>query len=159
PITPADVAGKLLPFAIGLMVYQVKGKRIRQALEGAIDNAIDNGVEGTGTGSFPYVADLRYTYRCCSTKGTRIEQLQHLSDGQWIDVDDEKVYTSVSSGYTATGKEGYAPLLDYVSEPKAMNVTMADAFEDFARMKGEFSAPEENYTVYIPCECNATDVA
>lgn len=159
PITPADVAGKLLPFAIGLMVYQVKGKRIRQALEGAIDNAIDNGIEGTGTGSFPYVADLRYTYRCCSTKGTRIEQLQHLSDGQWIDVDDEKVYTSVSSGYTATGKEGYAPLLDYVSEPKAMNVTMADAFEDFARMKGEFSAPEENYTVYIPCECNATDVA
>ncbi|WP_434145304.1 bifunctional metallophosphatase/5'-nucleotidase [Photobacterium leiognathi] len=157
-ITPADIAGKLLPFAIGIMIYSVKGKRIRQALEGAIDNAISNGVDGTGDGSFPYVADLRFTYRCCSVKGTRIETLEHLKDGEWIPVEDEKVYTSVSSGYTATGKEGYAPLLDYVKEPKPINVTMADAFEDFAKQKKSFDAPVNNNTIYFPCTGNE-DVA
>ncbi|PSV27038.1 MULTISPECIES: bifunctional UDP-sugar hydrolase/5'-nucleotidase [unclassified Photobacterium] len=157
-ITPADIAGKLLPFAIGIMIYSVKGKRIRQALEGAIDNAISNGVDGTGDGSFPYVADLRYTYRCCAVKGTRIELLEHLQDGKWIPVEDDKVYSSVSSGYTATGKEGYAPLLDYVKEPMPLNVTMADAFEAYAKQKKYFDVPVDNNTVYIPCTGNQ-DVA
>lgn len=151
-ITPADVAGRLLPFAIGIMMYSVKGLRIRQALEGAIDNAINNDIEGTGDGSFPYVADLRYVYRCGAPSGQRIETLEYYTQGQWLAVNDEDVYTSVSSGYTATGKEGYAPLLDYVVEPQALNVTMADAFEAFAKQQHEFNKPTENLTVFIACD-------
>lgn len=153
PITSADIAGKLLPFAIGLMVYQVKGKRVREALEGAINNAIDNGVEGTGSGSFPYTANLRYTYRCSAQEGLRIEGLQTLRNDEWVDIDDDETYTSVSSGYTATGKEGYGALLDYVSEPKALNVTMADAFELYARNKASLAAPTDALVSYIPCGC------
>lgn len=151
-ITPADIAGRLLPFAIGIMMYSVKGLRIRQALEGAIDNAINNDIEGTGDGSFPYVADLRYVYRCGAPSGQRIETLEYYTNGEWVAVEDNDVYTSVSSGYTATGKEGYAPLLDYVKEPQALNVTMADAFEAFAKQQGEFNKPSENLTVFIPCD-------
>ncbi|WP_036832479.1 bifunctional metallophosphatase/5'-nucleotidase [Photobacterium sanctipauli] len=152
-ITSADISGRLLPFAIGLMVYQVKGRQVRAALEGAIDNAIDNGVEGTGSGSFPYTSHLRFTYRCCAEQGSRIEQLQRLHDGQWYDLEDEEVYTSVSSGYTATGKEGYGALLDYVVEPVAINCTMAEAFEAFANHQGELSAPQQLLSHFIPCEC------
>ena len=154
PVTSADIAGKLLPFAIELMVYQVKGKRVREALEGAINNAIDNGVEGTGSGSFPYTSNLRFTYRCCSSPGFRIENLQTLKSGNWIDIEDEAVYTSVSSGYTATGKEGYSALLDCVSEPQALNVTMADAFSVYAKKMGVLAAPKEPLILYIPCECS-----
>lgn len=151
-ITPADVAGRLLPFAIGIMMYSVRGLRIRQALEGAIDNATNNDIEGTGDGSFPYVADLRYVYRCGAPSGQRIESLEYYTNGQWLAVDDDAVYTSVSSGYTAAGKEGYAPLLDYVTEPQALNVTMADAFEAFAKQQCTFDKPSENLTVFIPCD-------
>ncbi len=84
---------------------QRKGLRIRQALEGAIDNAINNDIEGTGDGSFPYVADLRYVYRCGAPSGQRIETLEYYTNGEWLAVEDDDVYTSVSSGYTATGKE------------------------------------------------------
>ncbi|MGF1731480.1 bifunctional metallophosphatase/5'-nucleotidase [Photobacterium kasasachensis] len=154
PITSADIAGKLLPFAIELMVYQVKGRQIRAALEGAINNAIDNGVEGTGSGSFPYTSHLRFTYRCCSSPGLRIESLQTFKDGIWNDIDDETVYTSVSSGYTATGKEGYSALLDCVSEPVTLNVTMADAFSTYAKEMGALAAPTETLISYIPCECS-----
>ncbi|WP_299013316.1 bifunctional UDP-sugar hydrolase/5'-nucleotidase [uncultured Photobacterium sp.] len=153
PLTSADIAGKLLPFAIGLMVYQVKGKRVREALEGAINNAIDNGVEGTGSGSFPYTSHLRFTYRCCSEPGNRIENLQTCKSGVWVDVEDDLIYTSISSGYTATGKEGYGALLDCVVEPKALNVTMAEAFERYARMMESLEAPSEALVSYIPCGC------
>lgn len=71
-LTAADVAGRLLPFAINLMLYQASGLQIRQALEGAINNAISNGVEGTGDGSFPYTANLRYTYDCSKPKGGEV---------------------------------------------------------------------------------------
>ncbi|UXI04072.1 bifunctional metallophosphatase/5'-nucleotidase [Photobacterium sp. TY1-4] len=158
PITSADIAGRLLPFAIGLMVYQVKGKRVREALEGAINNAIDNGIEGTGTGSFPYTANLRFTYRCCSDEGRRIEQLETYRNGLWVAVEDEVTYTSVSSGYTANGKEGYDALLDCIAEPQALNVTMADAFADYAADRQYLTAPEEALIRYIPCQCSQ-DVA
>ncbi|OAN11506.1 bifunctional metallophosphatase/5'-nucleotidase [Photobacterium jeanii] len=153
PLTAADIAGRLLPFAIGLMVYKVKGKYIRAALEGAIDNAIDNGVEGTGSGSFPYISNLRFTYRCCSAKGERVEELETYKAGCWQLIEDEAIYTSVSSGYTATGKEGYDALLNYEMEPIALNVTMAEAFEGYAASLAELSAPQEVRVNYIPCQC------
>ncbi|MCW8329367.1 bifunctional metallophosphatase/5'-nucleotidase [Photobacterium sp. SDRW27] len=153
PITSADIAGKLLPFAIGLMVYQVKGIRVREALEGAINNAIDNGVEGTGSGSFPYTSNLRFTYRCCADEGQRIENLQTIRNGLWVDIEDDETYTSVSSGYTATGKEGYGALLEYEREPQALNVTMADAFELYAKEVKILSPQENSLISYIPCGC------
>lgn len=153
PITSADIAGRLLPFAIGLMVYPVTGAQVRAALEGAIDNAIDNGVEGTGSGSYPYTSHLKYLYRCCAPKGKRIEALQVYFEGQWVDVNDEQRYLSVSSGYTATGKEGYNALVDETSEPQPLNITMAEAFEAYARVRQSLTAPPEDISLFIPCEC------
>ncbi|GAM55840.1 5'-nucleotidase [Vibrio ishigakensis] len=41
PVSKADIAGKLLPFAVPIGVYKLKGKYIKPTLEGAIDNALD----------------------------------------------------------------------------------------------------------------------
>ncbi|MEL6114966.1 bifunctional UDP-sugar hydrolase/5'-nucleotidase [Photobacterium sp. SP02] len=157
PISSADIAGRLLPFAIGLMVYKVRGAKVREALEGAIDNAVDNGVEGTGTGSFPYTAHLRFTYRCCRPKGQRIEKLAYFTEGEWLPLEDDAVYTSVSSGYTATGKEGYQALLDCEMAPLSLDCTMAEAFENYARYQQQLSAPKDDLITYIPCECEHVD--
>ena len=159
PITAADISGRLLPFAIGLMVYEVNGQQLRSALEGAINNAIDNGVQGTGSGSFPYTSRLKYTYRCCAPKGERVEQLMLYRNGAWEDIQDESVYLSVSSGYTATGKEGYGALVNNSVDPIPLNITMADAFEEYARHRGKFGAFEEVMINYIPCECEQEHVA
>ncbi|MCQ1060226.1 bifunctional metallophosphatase/5'-nucleotidase [Photobacterium sp. DNB23_23_1] len=159
PITAADISGRLLPFAIGLMVYEVSGNQLRAALEGAINNAIDNGVEGTGTGSFPYTSRLKYTYRCCAPEGKRIEALRLYKNGAWEDVQDEVVYLSVSSGYTATGKEGYGALVNTKVEPIPLNITMADAFEEYARNRKSFGAFEQIMVNFIPCGCEQEHVA
>lgn len=59
-VSVADIAGKLLPFAVPIGVYQLKGKDIAAALEGAINNATNNGVVGTGDGSYPYTFNLNF---------------------------------------------------------------------------------------------------
>lgn len=158
-LTAADVAGRLLPFAIDLMLYHATGLQIKQALEGAIDNALNNGVEGTGDGSFPYTAGLRYNYVCDQPKGQRIAQLEaQQEDGSWLAVDLEKTYLAVSSAYTSQGKEGYDALKNLRKQPTSLHVTLAESFIEFARTKGELVAPSSILSRYKPCtDCASTN--
>jgi 5'-nucleotidase len=127
------VAGRILPFSMTLGIYAVKGRSIRAALEGAINNAIDNGVQGTGTGSFPYVAGLKFIYCSEQPMGQRITTLDVKTSQGWLPLDDDKIYRGISSSYTVLGKEGYAALLDREEEIIPVMVSMADAFAAYAR--------------------------
>lgn len=128
-ITVADIAGKLLPFAVPIGVYKVKGQVIAAALEGAINNATNNGVEGTGSGSYPYTHNLRFRYLKASPKGQRITNLEiYSSELGWQKVIADKVYTGASSAYTMKGKEGYEALLQLSGESYISNESMADCF-------------------------------
>ncbi|EOD81267.1 5'-nucleotidase [Grimontia indica] len=154
-LSAAEVAGRLLPFAIDLMLYKPTGLQVMQALEGAINNATNNGIEGTGDGSFPYTAGLRYTYECGKPKGQRITQLEYQTlDGAWKTVELEKTYIAVSSAYTSQGKEGYDSLKCMSELPRSIYVTLADSFIEFARTKDTLLAPEENLLTYLPCRSN-----
>ncbi|WP_154173366.1 bifunctional metallophosphatase/5'-nucleotidase [Vibrio metoecus] len=127
-ISVADVAGKLLPFAVPIGVYQVTGRVIARALEGAINNALSNGVEGTGSGSYPYCHQLRYQYLAHKPLGQRITQLQICLEGKWQPVDFDSSYCGTSSAYTMKGKEGYDALLEMEGEGMVTQISMADAF-------------------------------
>ncbi len=127
-ITIADVAGRLLPFAVPIGFYDVQGDTIRQALEGAINNALNNGVEGTGSGSYPYTYNLNFEYDADRPKGKRITLLEIFLENDWVNVKDETWYRGTSSAYTMKGKEGYDALLDMKGEGSVTNLSMADCF-------------------------------
>lgn len=151
-LTAAEVAGRLLPFAIDLMLYEPTGLQVKQALEGAINNATNNGVEGIGDGSFPYTAGLRYTYHCDKPKGSRITQLEYQSpEGNWLPLEMERHYTAISSAYTSQGKEGYDSLKNLATLPRSIDITLADSFIEYVRTKDELLAPEQNLELYLPC--------
>ncbi|BCN26073.1 bifunctional metallophosphatase/5'-nucleotidase [Vibrio alfacsensis] len=127
-ITVADVAGKLLPFAVPIGCYDVQGEVIRLTLEGAINNAFNNGVEGTGSGSYPYTHNLNFGYDANAPKGKRITNLE-MFDGQcWHSVQDKQWYRGASSAYTMKGKEGYEAILSMKGEGFVSNLSMADCF-------------------------------
>ncbi len=136
-ISVADIAGKVLPFLVPIGVYQIKGKYIAEILEGAINNATNNGVEGTGSGSYPYVAGLRFDYNALAPQGQRIEQLAIMIDGIWQSVDAETCYCGTSSAYTMKGKEGYEAILNMDGEGQVTNYSMADCFIDYLQDKPE----------------------
>lgn len=135
PLSEADIAGRLLPFAIPLTLYRVHGHELAEALENAIDNATNNGVVGNGNGSFPYTAGIRFTYQADLPKGQRITRLEwEATPGQWQAVNAEQVYRGVSSAYTASGKEGYTALARTLTQHnQELGITLADAFIRWAR--------------------------
>ena len=131
-LTHAEIAGRLLPFAISLVSYVLSGKDLKQTLEGAINNALSHGVNGTGNGSYPYTHLLKFEYNANLAKDNRISSLLIFRDEQWIEVDDNQQYCGVSSSYTLAGKEGYDALLNSVDHHDHQ-VTMADSFITFIR--------------------------
>ncbi|MEG3696438.1 5'-nucleotidase C-terminal domain-containing protein, partial [Vibrio coralliirubri] len=128
-VSVADIAGKLLPFAVPIGVYEVKGETIAGMLEGAINNALDNGVVGTGSGSFPYTHNLRFCYHKEAPLGHRIHHLEiHSDDSGWQAVSRNRIYRGASSAYTMKGKEGYNAVLDMIGDGTVTTDSMADCF-------------------------------
>ncbi|WCE31330.1 bifunctional metallophosphatase/5'-nucleotidase [Vibrio sp. SCSIO 43137] len=133
-ITEADIAGKLLPFAVPIGVYQIKGKYIAEMLEGAINNATNNGVVGTGSGSYPYTYNLDFTYHAHLPAGERICDLSIYKQGEgWQKVEPEKLYNGTSSAYTMKGKEGYSAITKMEGDCTISGFSMADCFTEFLR--------------------------
>ena len=115
-ISVADIAGKLLPFAVPIGSYRVTGETIALILEGAINNATNNGVMGTGTGSYPYTYNLRYRYSATRTIGHRIQDLEIYSQQNgWQPIEKNSLYIGTSSAYSMKGKEGYQAMQNMLS--------------------------------------------
>ncbi|OEF23260.1 bifunctional metallophosphatase/5'-nucleotidase [Vibrio rumoiensis] len=131
-ITIADIAGKLLPFAVPIGVYEIEGKYLASILEGAINNALNNGVEGTGSGSYPYTHNLRFDYQAEKPLGQRIHSLSVCDNkGNWQSIDDQRIYTGTSSAYTMKGKEGYDAITNMKKYGTVTCFSMADCFIEF----------------------------
>lgn len=129
-----DIAGNVLPFAIPIGVYRIKGKYIAQTLEGAINNATNNGVLGTGSGSYPYAYNLNFNYYADRPLGRRIADLAIFDkDKGWTEIEYEKIYYGSSSAYTIKGKEGYKALTMMEDDAIVSKHSMADCFIDFIR--------------------------
>lgn len=129
-VSIADIAGKLLPFAVPVGVYDVSGRTIASMIEGAINNATNNGVQGTGSGSYPYTHNLSFSYQANKPLGSRIERLMiYTSADGWKPVEPDLFYRGSSSAYTMKGKEGYAAVLEMEGEGIVTNASMADCFE------------------------------
>ncbi len=144
-ISVADIAGKLLPFAIPVGVYKIKGKYLAEALEGAINNATNNGVIGTGSGSYPYTYNLNFTYHAEKPPGQRISHLSVYKAGRgWEAVEAEAIYRGTSSAYTMKGKEGYTGLINMEKQGKITRFSMADCFIDFIQTFPERLATNVN---------------
>ncbi|MDA0148315.1 bifunctional metallophosphatase/5'-nucleotidase [Vibrio sp. LaRot3] len=138
PISVADIAGKVLPFAVPIGVYRIKGEFIRATLEDAINNALSNGVKGTGDGSYPYTANLRFDYDATAPMGQRIESLEIYRESTgWQPIDDHHTYTGTSSAYTMKGKEGYEAILNMQGEGEVTTLSMADCFIQYLKDKPE----------------------
>ncbi|MCW8335603.1 bifunctional metallophosphatase/5'-nucleotidase [Vibrio paucivorans] len=150
-VSVADIAGKLLPFAVPIGTYQLNGEALRDTLEGAINNALNNGVEGTGSGSFPYTHNLKFDYVASNEKGERIVNLKiHDESLGWVNVEQSKLYTGSSSAYTMKGKEGYDAILRMRGEGWVSTVSMADCFIELLK-----DAPETlNLELRAACSLN-----
>ncbi|WP_039971210.1 bifunctional metallophosphatase/5'-nucleotidase [Vibrio halioticoli] len=130
PVSKADIAGRLLPFAVPIGVYSIQGCYIKGILEGAIDNAID--ANGTGSGSYPYCYQLDYQVVLDAPKGDRVKNLRIYDDIRgWMPLNEQQIYWGTSSAYSMKGKEGYSAILNCRDDWVVTEMSMADCFLEF----------------------------
>ncbi|WP_082957026.1 MULTISPECIES: bifunctional metallophosphatase/5'-nucleotidase [unclassified Vibrio] len=130
PISQADIAGRLLPFAVPIGVYSIEGQYIKDILEGAIDNAIAE--DGTGTGSYPYSYRLDYQVILEANKGDRVKNIRIYDDIRgWTEINPQQIYWGTSSAYSMKGKEGYSAILNCRDDWSVTEMSMADCFLEF----------------------------
>lgn len=149
----AEVIGRILPFDIPLVTYEIQGLYLFQLLESAINGATNNSVIGTGAGSFPYTYGLKYFYDGRQTLGQRIIKLEVLrmikGKQLWLPLDADSYYRGVSSSYTASGKEGYSPILQANWQRDVEGLSLPSAFTRFiskAQTLDEELEPQVHYT-------------
>ena len=99
-ISVADIAGRLLPFAVPIGVYHIKGKFLPLMLEGAINNATNNSVKGTGDGSYPYTYNLSFDYFQDEELGQRVQNLKLFDGTTWCTVENEEVYICIDEHFS-----------------------------------------------------------
>ncbi|GIU46114.1 bifunctional metallophosphatase/5'-nucleotidase [Shewanella sairae] len=156
-VSLAEVLGRILPFDIPLVAYEIQGIYLFQMLESAINAATNNSVIGTGAGSFPYTYGLKYFYDGKQPLGERIIKLEVLTqiDGTdcWLAVNPEMFYKGVSSSYTAAGKEGYYPILQAKWHKDIDGISLPLAFTRFiskVHTLDEMIEPQVHYTSHHP---------
>jgi len=91
----------ILPFGNYLVVLELTGEQIWQALENGVSM-----VERLA-GRFPQVAGLRFVWDPNQPAGSRIVSVDVLSDGAWKPLDRKAIYRLATSNFLAGGGDGY----------------------------------------------------
>jgi 5'-nucleotidase len=100
PVTFGDCMA-ILPFGNYLVVLELTGEQIWQALENGVSQ-----VERTA-GRFPQVAGLRFVWDLAQPPGSRIVSVEVLLEGVWRPLDRTATYRLATSNFLAAGGDGY----------------------------------------------------
>jgi 5'-nucleotidase len=104
-VTLGDVL-TVLPFGNLIATFDLSGAELVQALENGVSRA--ENPENEGTGRFPQVAGLRYSWNPDQPAGSRIVSVEvRNADGSYTPVDPAATYKVVSNDFMRNGGDGY----------------------------------------------------
>jgi 5'-nucleotidase len=133
----------LLPFNNTLVLLDLTGAQIRQALETGVD---------LGGGAFLYVGGLRYTADMRQPEGRRVLCADALDNaGSWTPLDPNRTYRVVTNSYLATGGDGF-DVLKSASSSCDTGFVDAQAFIDYVRQQRMLKPLPTTGVTYIPAK-------
>ncbi len=101
PITMGEVL-TVLPFQNLLSDFDLTGADVVVALESGVSQIEE------GTGRFPQVAGLRYSYTLSrGPNDGRVSDVEVMQDGEWIPINPDAKYGVVSNDFLRGGGDGY----------------------------------------------------
>ncbi|NKC32627.1 bifunctional metallophosphatase/5'-nucleotidase [Falsiroseomonas selenitidurans] len=126
-ITLGDVL-TTLPFSNTVATVRLRGAALLAALE--------NGVSAPGSGRFPQVAGLAFTWNPAAPAGQRIATARITTGRQAGPVRPEADYLMVTNNFLRAGGDGYAVLRDQALEAYDAGPPMEDAFAAYLTARG-----------------------
>lgn len=92
----------VLPFQNTLATFEITGAGIVEALENGVSQVEE------GAGRFPQVSGLQFTWDPGAEPGDRVAEVLVSENGEWVPIDEQKVYGVVTNNYVRTGGDGYS---------------------------------------------------
>ena len=103
-----------LPFGNTIATLKLTGARIVASLEHGV-GAVNGKV---GSGRFPQVSGLRFTYNSYIGRGSRIKLVEVADgNGNYSPIDESRVYSVVTKNFMRTGGDGYEIFANDAIEP------------------------------------------
>lgn len=132
-LSEGDISGKILPFEIELVQYKLSGEKIIKLLKDSITNALY--AKNSSGGSYPYAAGLRFDVKIHQSGQVDVFNVKIKTNNGWAKIIDDREYVSISSSYTATGKEGYDEILSSTIPITPIGICMNDAFIKYSEFR------------------------
>ena len=147
PISVGDVL-ELLPFANTLVLLDLSGAELKEALEGDIDFLISK----KNPSPYPYVAGLRFTVAPGAARGQRVTALAVRDDaGVYQPLRPDAVYRCVVSNFVAGGGDGFTRVRNARGFRSDSGIVDSDALRDYFQALGTVHRPvEQRVTVLAP---------
>ncbi len=122
---------EFLPFSNRVSTFRVRGSDLVLALE----NGVSRVGESSGTGRFPQVSGLRYSYDLSQPVFSRIVSVEMLGpDGtSYEPLDPNALYTIATNDFMRKGGDGYQVFADRGIDAIDTTVFFDDVFESYVR--------------------------
>lgn len=121
---------EFLPFTNRMTTFRLSGADLQLALE----NGVSHVNESSGTGRFPQVSGIRYTYDYSQPVFSRIVSVDILGDdGEYTPLDPKATYTVATNDFARKGGDGYQVFSDRGIDPTDTLIFFDDLFIDYAR--------------------------
>jgi 5'-nucleotidase/UDP-sugar diphosphatase len=120
---------EFLPFSNRVSTFKIRGADLVLALE----NGVSRIGASSGTGRFPQVSGMRYTYDLGQPTLSRIVGVEILDGDAYIALDPDETYTLATNDFMRKGGDGYQVFADRGIDPVDTTVFFDDVFESYAR--------------------------
>lgn len=131
----------VLPFGNLIATFDLTGTDVMAAIESGLSTL------GTdlGTGRFPQVSGLRYTFDVTQPAGSRVLSLEvEVEDGTFAPIDADEVYSVVSNDFMRGGGDGYSVFAENAINPydfgRPLDQILADYIIAASQREGTISS-------------------
>ncbi len=120
-----------LPFGNTIATMELKGEHVLAALESGL-----SAYGGTsGTGRFPQVAGLRFTWNSSAPVGQRVMAVEvRNADGSYSPLDPNAIYKVVTNNFMRVGGDGYTMFRDFAIDPYDYGPALDEALAGYMAM-------------------------
>lgn len=134
PITRGQVL-EVLPFANTIATFGLSGAEIVAALEIGVSRA--EAFDNPGTGRFPQVAGLRFTWSPARAVGSRVVSVA-VPDGAggWAAIEADRVYRVVSNNFLRAGGDGYTVFAEHGRDAYDAGPNLDEALVGYLAARG-----------------------
>ncbi|MCB8942314.1 MAG: 5'-nucleotidase C-terminal domain-containing protein [Ardenticatenaceae bacterium] len=144
---------EVLPFSNTIATFKLTGADLWDALENGISRA--QSAQSEGTGRFPQVSGLRFTWNVDEPAGSRLVSVEiHQTDGSYASLDPAATYKIATNDFLRRGGDGYTQFMDKAIDPYDAGDNLEEAVAAYIMAQSPINPQIEGRIIQIHSQAN-----